>query len=130
MFEGKGTLCKADESKADSIIQITDFWKKEKYIGLYEKSYTLTAIPNNVNDLNTRKLSNTKPDITIIVNSIIAGGTSLGTPVLPKPKLTAIQDIHGRFNQQVADENYSATGKKYTFRGVKFPYHAIFLLKL
>jgi len=124
LFEGRGTLKKADDNKADSLIVINGFWKKGKYIGQYEKPYTITALTNNVSDVNTRKLNNTKSEITITVKSITAGGATLSNPVLPKPRLVGIQDILGRFDQQANDES-SAVSNRYTLRGVKFPYHAI-----
>ncbi len=124
LFEGKGTLKKADDTKTDSLIIITGFWKKGKYIGQYEKPYTVTALTNNISDINTRKLNNTKSEITIAVKSITAGGTTLSTPLLPKPTLIGIQDISGRFDQRADDES-STISNRYTLRGVKFPYHAI-----
>jgi hypothetical protein len=126
LFEGKGTLKKTDDTKTDSLIIITGFFKKGKYIGQYENPYVVTALTNNINDLNTRKLNNARSEITITLKSITAGGATLSNPVMPKPKLINIQEITGRFDQQVNDESSSMVSNRYTLRGVKFPYHAIF----
>ena len=125
LFDGKGTLSKIDDSKTDSLIVITGFWKKGQYTGKYEKPYVVTPLTNNISDINIRKLNTGRAEIILNVKSITSGGTSLSNPIIPKPQLTDIQYIEGRFDQQANDETSSLATNKYTLRGVKFPFHAI-----
>ena len=126
VFEGRGTLYKKDALHPDSLIIISGYWKKGQYTGAYEKPYTITALTNNFNDINFRKLNNTKTEFSIIVKSITSGASTLGDVHLPKPRLTGIQPLLGRFEQQVSDESSSLMHNQYTFRKVSFPFHAIF----
>ncbi|MBL0357431.1 MAG: hypothetical protein IPP72_11345 [Chitinophagaceae bacterium] len=126
--DGKGTLHKLSDHKqgSDSAIILTGFWKKGKYIGKYEKPYIVEALTNNVSSVGIRKVNGTEAEITITVKSITGGAVSLAAPLLPKSRLTDIQLVEGRFQQQVNDESSSLMANKYIFRGVTFPFFAIF----
>lgn len=128
--EGKGTLSKTGDTKTDSLVVITGFWKKGQYRGQYEKPYVVTALTNNISDISTRQVSDTKSEISIAIRSSTSGGSSLSSATLPKPKLISIQAVEGIFEQQVTDETSSPVTNKYTFRGVRFPYHAILTFEI
>jgi hypothetical protein len=130
VFEGMGTLSKVDDNKIDSLIIITGFWKKGKYRGKYEKPYVVTALTNNISNISTRQVSDTKSEIYVDIKSSTSGGSSLAAATLPKPRLINIQPVEGIFEQQVNDETSSPVTNKYTFRGVKFPFHAIFTFEV
>jgi hypothetical protein len=125
LFDGEGVLHKKDDNR-DSAVTISGFWKKGKYIGKNEKPYTISALTNSVSSLNIRDQKAGQPDITIVVKSITGGANSVGTyTTLPKCKLTDIQLIRGRFDQQVADEQSSPVSNKYFLRHVTYPFTAI-----
>jgi hypothetical protein len=126
LFDGKGTLSKIDESKKDSLIIVSGFWKKGKYTGAVEKPYTITAITNNFNNISFRKLNNTQSEISIVVKCITSGASDVANVHLPKPKLVSMETLKGRFQQQVTDESSSLISNSYTFRQVSFPFHAVF----
>ena len=125
LFDGNGTFSQIDAVKKDSATLLTGFWKKGKYVGKYQKPYSLKAITNGFSELNIRKKDNSSNTIMIVVNSVTAGASSMTASHLPKPHLTDISTIEGKFEQQVNDENSSIFTNTYTLRGVTFPYHAI-----
>ena len=126
VFEGKGTLSVADTSNPSGIQVLTGFWKKGKYLGVYEKPYVVHTLTNNISDVNVRKLNCTSNEIIIIIKNITGGASSLGYPVLPKATLADVQAIQGRFDQEVSDDVSSKVSNKYTFRGITYPFFAIF----
>jgi hypothetical protein len=125
LFDGNGTFNKIDENKPDSATLLTGFWQAGKYIGKYQKPYSIVSLTNGVSEVSARKLRDTGAEITIAVKSITGGGSSLYKSPLPKPKLVNIELIEGRFQQQ-ADNESSPLTNIYTFRNVTFPFSAIF----
>jgi len=125
LFEGNGTFNKVEDKKTDSATLITGFWEEGKYMGKFQKPFSITSLTNGINDVSGRKIGDSKSEITISVTSTTAGGSSLNIPVLPKPKLVNIELFEGRFMQQIDNETSRITNK-YTFRNVTFPFYAIF----
>ena len=124
-FHGNGTFNKVDDFKPDSVTLITGFWQDGKYVGKYQKPYSVVSLTNGTSDISARKIGKTKDEITITVTSTTAGGSSLYQPILPKPKLVSVDLVQGRFQQQ-ADNETSSIINRYTFRQVTFPFSAIF----
>jgi len=125
LFDGSGTLKRPHETKRDSMIVVQGFWKKGKYVGLYEKPYLVNMLTNNITDVNVRKLNNTHSQIIVTVKSVTGGAASNSGVALPKTRLTNIEVIEGRFEQQLADETSSPISNKYSFRQVTFPFYAV-----
>lgn len=125
LFEGNGTFNKIDRNKPDSATLVTGLWQAGKYIGKFQKPYSVVSLTNGINEVSIRKLRDTKAEITIAVKSTTSGGSSLYMPLLPKPKLVNIELLEGRFQQQ-ADNETSTVTNTYTFRNVTFPFYAIF----
>jgi hypothetical protein len=126
LFEGQGTLSRADSSKSSGIRVLAGFWKKGTYLGAYEKPYVVHVLTNSISDVNIRKQNCTTGEVTFIIKSITGGASSLGNPNLPKPILVDIQAIQGRYDQEVRDESSSKVFNKYIFRGITYPFYAIF----
>lgn len=124
LFEDQGTLSKAN--KPDSVLVLTGFWKKGKYIGRYEKPYIVHSITNNISDINIRKLNSIESEITLTLKNITGGASNLSNPQLPKSRLIDIQTIEGRFLDEITDETSSSIANKYILRKVTFPFYAIF----
>jgi hypothetical protein len=76
--------------------------------------------------VNVRKLNDKESEITINVKCITGGASDIGHTYLPKARLVNIQQVEGRFQQEVSDESASLVSNKYIFRNVTFPFHAIF----
>jgi hypothetical protein len=125
LFDGSGTLKKPHEIKRDSMIVMQGFWKKGKYVGQYEKPYLVNTLTNNISDVSVRKLNNTQSQIVVTVKSVTGGAASNSGVALPKARLTNIEIIEGRFEQQLADETSSPISNKYSFRQVTFPFYAV-----
>lgn len=125
LFEGNGAFYKVDSLKPDSFTMITGYWQAGKYIGKYQKPYSVSALTNGPSDISARKLNNERAEITIVVTSTTAGASSINIPVVPKPRLVAIDMIEGLFQQRVDNES-SRVQNRYTFRNVTFPFSAIF----
>lgn len=124
LFDGKGTLKKINTP--DSMVIVSGFWKKGKYIGQYEKPFIIHSITNNITDVNVRKLNTKESDITLTVKNITGGASSLSSSHLPKTRLTDIQVIEGRFDQKISDETSSPIANKYTLQKITYPFYAIF----
>jgi len=124
LFDGNGTFNKVDANKPDSATLITGFWQEGKYIGNYQKPYSVVSLTNGINDISASKIRSLGAEITISVTSTTAGGSSLYKSILPKPKLVKIELLQGLFQQQ-ADNETSPIINRYTLRNVTFPFHAI-----
>ena len=46
--------------------------------------------------------------------------------LLPKSRLIDVQQVEGRFEQEVSDETSSTVSNKYIFRKITYPFYAIF----
>jgi hypothetical protein len=126
LFNGQGTYSGLDSGNTTGFRILSGFWKKGKYIGKYEKPFTVLPLTNNISDVSVRKLNKTESQITINVKTITAGASSNSAIHLPKAQLVNIQLIEGRFEQRIDDETSSLMANKYTFRKVTFPFGAIF----
>jgi hypothetical protein len=124
LFDGTGTLSKI--SNTDKTVVMSRFWRTGKYLGKHEKSYYVHTLTNNISDVSVRKSNDKESVITINVKCITGGASDVGDLHLPKPTLTNIQQIEGRFEQQADDTSTSIISNKYTFRNVTFPFYAIF----
>lgn len=129
VFDGNGTFSKVDENKPDSAILLTGFWIKGNYIGKNRKPFSVKELTNGISQANIRKMRSTGAEITIVVKSITAGGSSISSPILPKPMLIEITPFEGRFQQRIDNENSSPVTNSYILRGVTFPYHCILSFK-
>ena len=123
LFDGNGTLSKIDENNPDSATLVTGFWQAGKYVGKFQKPYSVVALTNGINNASGRKVG-TIAEIEIAVTSTTAGGSSLYVPLLPKPKLISIDLVQGLFVLRVDNET-SPVVNRYTLKNVTFPFSAI-----
>jgi hypothetical protein len=125
LFDGVGTLNKVDNTTGKSIV-MSGFWKKGNYVEKHDKPYVVHILTNNITDASVRKINTNGSEVTINVKCITGGASNVMNQHLPKARLVDIQQIEGRFEQQVADESASLISNKYTLRNVTFPFYAIF----
>ncbi len=125
---GTGTmeykLFKADSSFKDSTV--TGFWKKDKYIGLYEKPYTLVKKTVHITDVACQRMNDTRNQVELFLNSETGNlNTSFGGGQVARPEITDIQIVTGTYMRKTVNDNY---GKKigYLFEEVTFPFRAIY----
>jgi hypothetical protein len=125
LFDGNGTFNKIDENNPDSATLMTGFWKEGKYVGKFQKPFSVRSLTNGINDVSARKNGSSKAEITIVVRSTTAGGSSIYKAILPKPKLVNVELFQGQYQQQTDNET-SFISNKYTFKNVTFPFQAVF----
>lgn len=105
---------------------VSGFWKKDKYIGMYEKPYMIYKNTVHVTSIAFQHVNDTKSEIELFLNSETGGGSpTFGGPAVPKPEITDIQIINGTYQQKKVNDSYA---KKigYLFEEVTFPFRAIF----
>lgn len=106
--EGQGTMYYSGKSKNSPQ---TGFWKKDKYIGLYEKPYNIHSKTFKVVTVNFTKNDLTKHEISVDAQFIPRG----------IPTITGVEVINGQFTLQNTNENLPRNSLT-TFRGVSFPF--------
>jgi hypothetical protein len=105
---------------------VPGFWKKDKYVGKFEKPYMIYKNTIHVTSIAFQHLNDTKSEIELFLNSETGGGSpTFSAPAVPKPEITDIQIINGTYQQKKVNDTYA---KKigYLFEEVTFPFRAIF----
>jgi hypothetical protein len=127
-MDGLGALSKRDAEKRDGSMNITNgYWKKGKYIGKYEKPFSIELITTNVKEVNVKNMfSGPKSEVTIIVRNATSGASNLNNQFLPKTRLIDIFPVNGSIGNKITDESSSTIMNKYTLQNVKFPFYAIY----
>lgn len=109
--DGKGVMHYTTAS-IDSVVE--GYWKKDKYLGFYEKAYEVKAMTGRVTRVNCRISDKGGDDITVIVNKI-------GEGIVTISNITILRGTFYNQNMQRMT-NMSVT----TIKGVTFPFSAIF----
>ena len=110
--DGAGDMYYKSASGGDSVI--TGFWKKDKYIGLYEKQYVILSTSGRVNKADCRLTDKKGEDILITVHQVTGGLQSINN----------ITTITGTFYSK---NNQLMTNSSLTkLQQVTFPFQAIF----
>jgi hypothetical protein len=104
---------------------LTGFWKKDKYVGLYEKPYAIHKKTVHITDIACQHLNNTLNQVEIFLNSETGGIRAGGGVPPPKPEITDVQIVSGSYSRKIVNDSY---GKKigYRFEDVVFPFRAIY----
>ena len=119
VMEGQGTIYYTGVKTSDSIV--TGFWKKGRYVGLYEKPYVIHSQTPNFSSVH---FDNTSGLNQININCQSVTGGSLGIAgQAPKPVITNLDLVTGQFQSQTNYDNMPKTSLT-TFRGVVFPLRA------
>jgi hypothetical protein len=127
LFDGQGTLSRKKSIDPDTVVIFTGFWQKGNYLGRFEKPYLVHSTTANINDLNIRKINNSRTsEITIVVKNITGGASDVAYTHVPKSRLIDVQAVEGQFEQEIPDEASSLISNKYKFRGITYPFYAIF----
>ena len=118
--EGAGEMYYESVAGGDSVIK--GFWKKDKYLGLYEKQYVVMSTTTRVNKVDCTLSDKKGEDIFITVHQLTSG-TNLSYS-LPLVSINSISIITGTFytkNTQVLTNNTMTR-----IQQVTFPFRAIF----
>ena len=76
----------------------TGFWKKDKYIGLYEKPYMVYKNTIHLTEIACKKVNNSFNQVEIFLTSESGGMiSSLTSDPVPKPQITVFEIISGNY---------------------------------
>lgn len=123
---GKGIITYKINEEKDSIVN--GYWKKDKFIGFYERAYEFIANTVHITSKSAKKINDTFNQIDIFLDSetgkqfiTYSGGAN------PAPQITDISTLNGSFMRRVQNPNL---GKKmsYTLEDVVFPFRAVFTI--
>jgi len=110
----------------DSIV--TGFWKKDKYIGLYEKPYMVYKNTIHVTEISCKKVNNSLNQVEIFLTSESGGSiSSLTQDPVPKPQITDFQIINGNYLKKEVNDSYPRK-IGYLFQEVVFPFRMIYTI--
>lgn len=122
--DGDGGMAYKRNGKTDSVI--TGFWKKDAYVGKFEKPYIIHTRTLHFSLIEVKKnksaLENT---ITIEVGSTTGGTYGLKSGGVPKPELTDIQIIKGSYVQSHSINKGDRISSR-TLLNVIFPFQATY----
>ena len=122
--EGSGGMSYKRNGKADSVV--TGFWKKDLYVGLYEKPYIIYSRSIRIIKIDiSRNLKEKNNAIIIEVQNTTGGAVGISSGPQPKPELTDLTLEKGNYGLI----NKSLSGPKSTTRQlsqVDFPFRALF----
>lgn len=125
--EGDGTLHITNGGTKDSLI--VGYWKKDKYVGRYERPYKILSQSQTISTVSVTELKDSRlGEITLILSSVTGGTNTLssqmsGGTTLPKIKLTAVDVTKGDYNG-FSEIPYQPKATKFILRKVVFPFIA------
>lgn len=120
MREGEGAMHYVTIKTADSLQK--GFWKKDKYIGKYEKPYTVHSKSFRITTVTPKIADNSQNQIRFTIESITGGSSSINN-IVAKPKITNIDVTGGIYINRVDQDNLLKTSVT-TLQNVRFPFRA------
>jgi MORN repeat len=114
--EGTGTMHYAEKNPADTL---TGFWKKDKYIGRYEKPYNVVYKSRNLGSINVTKENDKDKELLFILKTSFGGAVTLQGQT-DKVAITDIGTEKGIFLTRF-DDNSNPKTSMTTLRNVTFP---------
>ncbi|MEP7163085.1 MAG: hypothetical protein ABI741_00245 [Ferruginibacter sp.] len=124
--DGKGIITYKINSDKDSIVN--GYWKKDKFIGLYETPYRFIANTVHITSKSAKKINDNIERIDIFLDSETGKQfTTYSGEANPAPQVTDITVITGSYYRLVQNPNL---GKKisYTLENAVFPFRAVFTI--
>ena len=116
--EGKGVMHLISEKSKDSVL--AGFWKKDKYVGMFEKPYIIHNKTADIVKVDVTFEKSRLKDIIITLESTRGGAMAIGNQI-PKPTITNMDVMSGLFINQLDQSNMPKTNST-TLRGVEFPF--------
>jgi hypothetical protein len=114
--EGHGAMHYAEKDPADSM---AGFWKKDKYIGKYEKPYNVLYKTRDVGNIAVTKENDRDKEILFTIKSESGGAVHMQGQ-MDKVAITNVQVENGTFLTQF-DDNSNPKTSMTTLRNVTFP---------
>jgi hypothetical protein len=120
-LDGNGEMhCKTMRGQ-DSIVK--GFWKKDKYIGQYEKPYIVKSVTTRISRVECSIVNKKGTNITLTTHQLLGSGNQGRGVIVSITGLTVIAgDYFTKYNQDLSN------GSSTRFQDVIFPFRAIFFL--
>jgi hypothetical protein len=121
--DGKGVLIYKTAANTDSTVE--GFWKKDKYIGIYEQPFSVLSKSVHVTSIQIRKINGSQKQVDIYLDSETGKQVVSYAGANPAPLISDITLINGTYLKLVQNPNL---GKKifYSLEDVTFPFRALF----
>ena len=121
--DGNGTMIYRLPFK-DSLVK--GYWKKGVYGGKFIKPYLIYARTVHVTNISCKPVNSKFSQVELFLDSETGNqATSFNSTPVPKPELTNVQIVNGKFERQVLNDQY-AKKNGYIFEEVQYPFRAIF----
>lgn len=114
--DGQGTMHFADKAPGDST---AGFWKKDKYIGRYEKPYLVHYKTRDIYDPVVKRENNQDHQLLFTIKSSTGGAVGVNGQ-MEKVVITDIQPLYGTFGRRYDDKAMPKTSVT-TIQNVTFP---------
>jgi hypothetical protein len=95
--EGKGKMTIKREGAQDSIIE--GFWKKDAYIGKYEKPYIVHSKTGSVRDIEIDYSNDPLARIKIVVTNTTGGAQTSSGATMPRFRVDNVQVLKGHYER-------------------------------
>jgi len=114
--EGHGAMHYADKDPGDSL---AGFWKKDKYVGKYEKPYNVLYKTGNLGNISATKENDKDKELLFSIKSASGGAVNMQGQ-MDKVAITNIEVENGTFLTRF-DDNSNPKTSMTTLRNVTFP---------
>lgn len=116
--EGKGTMTIKQAGGQDSVIE--GFWKKDAYIGKYEKPWIVHSKTGSVRDVEVEFISDPIRKIKIVVTNTTGGAQTSSGATMPRYTVDNVQVLKGHYDRMTSQESHLKSSET-TLMEVTFP---------
>ena len=117
--EGKGIMTIKREGAQDSVIE--GFWKKDAYIGKYEKPWIVHSKTGSVREVQVEYNSDPLQRIKIVITNTTGGAQTSSGFSMPRYTVDNVQVLKGHFERQTSLESHLKSTET-TLMEVTFPF--------
>ncbi|MEO6406337.1 MAG: hypothetical protein ABIY51_14035 [Ferruginibacter sp.] len=118
--EGKGEMHFKTPAGTDSLV--SGFWKKDKYIGEYEKPYIIYSTTSRISHVNVRNTRKGGDNISVTLHQL-SGATNSIREVVPPITITDISVLAGTYHTRAYQNLGNSTVT--VIQQIEFPFRAI-----
>src|SRR4030095_15565547 len=102
--EGKGKMTIKREGAQDSVVE--GFWKKDAYIGKYEKPWIVHSKTGSVRDVTVEYTSDPLARIKIVVTNTTGGAQTSSGAIMPRYTVDNVQVLKGHYERLTSLESH------------------------
>ena len=116
--EGKGIMTIKFEGRQDSVIE--GFWKKDAYIGKYEKPWIVHSKTGSVREVEVEFIADPIRKIKIVVTNTTGGAQTSSGATMPRYTVDNVQVLKGHYDRMTSQESHLKSSET-TLMEVTFP---------